>query len=86
MLCNEVACHTNEWKAIAINLNIDQVKIDRIALECGGNIQDCLVKVFEQWHRQHDPPYTLSTIVEVLELPMVNEVFLAQSLREKYCT
>ena len=85
LLCSEVAPRTNQWRAIALNLDFDPVMVNRIALECRDDIQECFVRVFEQWHRQCDPPYTWNTITDVLEQPPVNEAALAQELRQKYC-
>lgn len=79
-----MAQKTNEWKLIARQLNIAHVMVERIDIECRGVIQECFVRVFEQWRKQCDPPYKWSTIIDVLEQPSVNEVALAQELRQKY--
>lgn len=83
LLCNEIVPHTNKWRVIAINLDITNVDIERIAFE---NIheQDRLIKVFEKWQTQSKHPFTWDTILKVLEEPTVGESRLAQELRKKY--
>lgn len=84
LLCNEIAPYTNAWRAIAINLDISNVDIDRIASE-NDREQDRLIKVFEKWHTQCKHPFTWDTILKVLEEPMIGERCLAQELHRKYC-
>lgn len=83
-LLTEVTQKTNQWQSIALELDIDLVLIERFSRECRENAQDCFLKVFEQWHRQGNPPYSWYTIIKALESETVSERNLAQKLREKY--
>ena len=84
-LCNEVATKTNQWQSIALNLGIAQTYVDRIAIECEGNIQKCFTKVFDQWCRDARRPFNWETMICVLQEESVAEYYLAVQLEEKYC-
>ena len=84
MFYNEVVPQTNQWKAIAINLDVNEHDIERIERECAGIIQDCFLKVLDIWKRRGTPLFTLKTMLSALEENSVGEFRLAQALREKY--
>jgi hypothetical protein len=81
LLISEVAHQTSEWRQIAINLDIDPVKIDQIS-RSRHSIPDCFIDVFKIWHDQMKHPFNWKTIIDILDV--VEEHYLAKTLREKY--
>ena len=84
VLMNEVASKTNKLDAIAINLDITTVDLERIARECNFDISQRFLRVFDLWRRRGSPPFTLNTIVSALHSESVGEFQLAKNLQEKY--
>jgi hypothetical protein len=85
LMCREISTQTNQWKAIALHLNIPPSAIEHISAECGDNTQDCFSRVFDKWHKAAAPPFSWDTIIEVLQCQDVAEDSLAQQLLEKHC-
>ena len=79
-----MASKTNNWEAIAINLGVQPVDIDRIKKECSSDIGDYFLKLFDLWRKRGSPPFTLHTMLSALESESVGELVLAERLREKY--
>lgn len=81
---NEIEPHTNDWEMIALQLDIDQVHIERIERQERGYIKACFHKVFAKWQKQQKPPFTWAVIIKALKSPSVAQHALANKLEEKY--
>ena len=67
-----------------MGLHITPNDINRIDKENRGNVMDCFREVFRVWQKQCKRPFTWSTMVEVLESPLVEENNIASNIRTKY--
>ena len=81
---DEIQPKTNEWKVIALRLDMDPVYIERIERQERGNIKSCFRKVFTKWKKQRKPPFTWAQIINTLDSPSVGEHALADELKKKY--
>ena len=84
LLCNKISPRTNEWKAIAINLEMSFTDVERISME-SISVQERFTRVFDAWERGKMRPYTWGTMVSALRSPSVNELFLAQDICDEFC-
>ena len=78
----EMIPNTNEWYSIAVCLEIDLTEIERIRIDKDNEIR--FIAVVERWQRNGRPPFTWSTVVQVLSSPLFQEHNLAKNIREKY--
>ena len=79
----ELIPNTNEWEDIAICLNIDMTEMERIRLD-KDNEKRRFIAVVERWQKNGRPPFTWSTVVQVLTSPLVQEHNLAENIEKKY--
>lgn len=85
-LMNEVAAKVsaNKWRIFAIQLSLGCKCIDDIEYKHRGNVANCFIDVFHQWHIQQTSPYTWKTVVDALRSSSVDETVLAEKISEKF--
>ena len=74
---------TNRWFEIAVWLEIDLTEIERISLDKDNEYQRYLA-VVERWQKNGRPPFTWSTVVQVLSSQIAQEHNLADNIRKKF--
>ena len=85
-LMNEIATEIpTKWRDVGIQLGLDQVVLDGIALISLGDINHCYSNVFTRWKNRNSAahPYTWSTIVQALQTQAVGESRLADKIKSK---
>ena len=84
-LMNDVAANAlNEWRSVAILLNITPDKINAISTMHHNDPIHCYTDVFQEWFNAKTCPYTWSTIVDALESKLVSRQDLANNIKLKY--
>ena len=84
-LMNDVAANAlNEWRSVAILLNITLDKINAISTMHHNDPIRCYTVVFQEWINARTRPYTWSTIVDALESKLVSRQDLANNIKLKY--
>ena len=83
---NEVVPNTNQWKEIAVELELTHTEIERIDKENPQEIYECFYQVFTKWEKSRRVPYCWRSIVKALEAPAVDEKSIARtiSVSDKY--
>ena len=71
------------WKIIAPHLGLQPNDIASIDMLERGSPEECMARVFDQWHRRNRKPYTWSFLIEVLEKPAVDQRNIALELRKE---
>ena len=81
-LLNKVAAKIpNKWKNMGIQLNIDGGRLETISTKCADDLLR-FADVFELWKGCGTPPYTWATIIDALRAPSIDEVALANDLKQ----
>ena len=75
---------SHKWYSLGIQLQIPIGTLKRIEIE-NRQLTNCLLEMLTVWLQCTNPPPTLSILIEALESSPVEERFLAQQLRNKYC-
>ena len=79
---NRVAAQCmDKWKFVGIQLNIEDAELNSIE-SLWRNDQRCFMEVFDLWRRKGSPPYTWTTIIDILKTPSVCEEKVARDLEE----
>lgn len=74
-----------DWQMIALQLDMDQMCVERFEREEEKGIKECFRKVFTKWKKQLKPPFKWAVIVNALSLSVDTEQhILADRLRKKY--
>ena len=74
-----------DWQMIALQLDMDQVCVERFEREEGKGIKECFRNVFTKWKKQLKPPFAWGVIIEALDSSVDEEQHkLADKLRKKY--
>ena len=82
-LMNEVAAHIpSKWREVGIQLHLNPDHLDGIAVSVSST-HDRFCSVFTLWKKQMTSPYKWSTIIHALKAPAVNEIRLAEELKNK---
>ena len=71
---------TDKWERIGFQLDIEYHQLKTIARDEDHIIR--YAKVFSEWQRRGDPPFTWATVIEVLKAPIVGEDQLAKEVEE----
>ena len=80
-----VVTSVTDWQMIALQLDMDQVCVERFEREEGKGIKECFRNVFTKWKKQLKPPFTWGVIIEALDSSVDEEQHkLADKLRKKY--
>ena len=79
----ELITNTVKWFDMAVYLEIDLAEVENIRLNKDDEKQR-FTAVVEKWQKNGRPPFTWSTVVEVLDSQIVQEHYLANIIREKY--
>ena len=81
---NRVAARCmNKWKLVGIQLEIDDAQLKSIRpSSCETDQQLCFMEVFNHWKSKGSPPYTWSTIIDVLKTSSVGEEKVARDLEK----
>ena len=78
---SQVAAKTKDsWLQVGIQLDIDPASLMSYDTQRGP--MWCYTCVFIEWKRDHKLPYTWATIIGALESGAVNEVAVANEIRE----
>ena len=82
LLINQVASIIPDlWRAVGTQLGVPAHFLESFWRQRGGNSMDCFGDVFVYWKEKCTMPYTWLTIIQVLEMPAVGQLELAQTLR-----
>ena len=82
-LMNEVAAHIpSKWREVGIQLHLNPDHLDGIAVSVSSP-HDRFCSVFTLWKKQMTPPYKWSTVIQALKAPAVNEIRLAEELKNR---
>ncbi len=79
----EVIPKTNNWIAIGLQLEINPADIDRIKNDHSTE-EECFRAIIYKWQKNTVPSFTWNSLVNVLKSPIVQELNLAASIKEKY--
>ena len=80
-----VVTSVTDWQMIALQLDMDQVCVERFEREEGNGIKECFRNVFTKWKKQLKPPFTWGVLIEALDSSVDEEQHkLADKLRKKY--
>ena len=79
----ELIPNTNKWFVIAVDLEIDLTEIERIRQDKDNETQR-FIAVVEKWQKNGRPPFTWSTVVQVLTSQIVQEHSLADNIQKRY--
>ena len=82
-LVEDLVPNTNQWENIGVRLELTATELDRIRIDY-HNEESRFRRVLEIWKKRGSPPYTLNTIIDVLNSPLVKEHVLAEELATKY--
>ena len=78
---NRVAARCmNKWKHVGVQLEIEDAQLKSIRSSCETDQQLCFMEVFDHWKGNGNPPYTWTTIINVLKTPSVCEEKVARDL------
>ena len=83
-LHRELCPVSHKWYSLGVQLEISVGTLKRIELE-NRQITKCLLEMLTVWLQRTNPSPTWSVLIEALESSPVDERFLAQQLRDKYC-
>ena len=75
-----------KWKDIGIELDVDIGTLDSIERSCHFQDNNCPTRMLDFWFKQTDSPLSWDAIVEALESGPVGEEYLAEQIKQKYCT
>lgn len=74
-----------DWQMIAIQLDMDQLCVERFERQEDKGIKECFRRVFTKWKKQLKPPFTWAVIVKALTSSVDEEQHkLADKLSKKY--
>ena len=77
---NRVAARCmDKWKLVGVQLEIEDVLLKSIQ---SSDQQLCFMEVLDHWKSKGSPPYTWTTIINVLKTPSVREEKLARDLED----
>ena len=82
-LNKELSGISDKWFIIGMRLKVPVKKLNTIRQIHNSSMEKCLMTMFEEWIRMESPSWT--TIVEVLETRLINEIVLAKTIKTKYC-
>ena len=81
-LMSQVAAKTkNSWLQVGIQLDIDMATLSSYEAQSRDPMR-CYAQLFDSWKSSNKPAYTWATIIRVLKSDAVNEVAVADSVRE----
>ena len=80
-----MATNLTKWQMIALQLDIDQICVERFERHKEKGVKECFRRVFTKWKKQLKPPFTWAVIVKTLSSSVDEEQHkLADKLRKKY--
>ena len=81
LMCRVAPKTKNSWFQVGIQLDIDMETLLSYEAQSRDPMR-CYAQLFDSWKKSNKPAYTWATIIGVLESDAVNEVAVADSVRE----
>ena len=75
----------SKWYYIGLELGVEASELDAIKKDNPDAVKDCYLETLKCWLKGVAPKPTWTALAEALASDMVDEVGLAEKLREKYC-
>ena len=69
----------SKWKTFGILLEIPFSELDTYPIH---SPVECFARVFDTWERKGSPAFSWETVINVLESPLMEEMTLAQKVRD----
>lgn len=75
-----VTCIPSKWRTFAIMLELPNLDFDTYPIH---DAKECFVRVLCEWKKAGQPDYSWDTVLNILEMPFLNEQRLAMEVRSK---
>jgi len=83
-LMNEVAAKIpNKWRDVGLQLGVTHSELEAFASASSPDTNSRFTSVFSAWQKHMNVPYTWTSLIQALKAPSVEEIRLAEKLKNR---